>query len=699
MSSTAVLDVVVDDVNDNRPRMSQDRYVVQITENNFRSALLGQLSASDPDEGPSGVVAFRLEPLDADEAGDVMSAVSVDPTSGMISANVAFDFERRQKYSYRVVATDAGSPPLSSTAELVVIVLDANDERPEFTSANFNFQTVENLPVGTVVGHVTAVDGDVTPDFRRVSYHLVDSPNNAAEFLAVDLLTGDIRTIRNLDREETPVLTARVYASDDSDIPPEVVGGSSSYCDVIIEVADENDNDPMITYPPDANRTIYVSESQLQTLGESGGGASKIVRVEAVDPDEGPDANLTYFFADNAAGGVQAGLFSIDPSTGWILMASPSRLRRHGINDDPETDESWQLSQESTDGSGRRVELTVGVKDNGSPPRTAYGRLTVHVTGWTTDYARSPPAVVVRPSPLTSWFSRLMLVLGSAVAVATVTAVAFTIVIRHRCVKWQRSYNCRLREANVIVANSAAAAGSRHSSYSSSSAATDRKPPSKANSSSRTATSTKKGVTFNLKADVDELGAGGGEGLTSISSPLQDGGRFCTIPECALHRLPPVVTASKAPATFDDKRRFSPYSANFGPVSGRRHELNPPRHLHGSPCPTCTSSASSPPLRYNRLPCRIGQSGVGECGRLVFVHHSSPKSLSYEPGREVDHPCSPETTSPSYSVGRCSTFSFSRSQGSLTDSGQGHSDPDDVIPSPYGRTHFTFSTLPSESAV
>ena len=141
------------------------------------------------------------------------------------------DFERRGVYSYRVVATDAGQPRRSADSRLDVQVIDVDDEFPRFDVAEYHFRIAENLPVGTAVGRVEAVDRDSSPEFRRISYS--DDGHNISKFLTLDSVTGEIRTAAVLDRELVSSLTLRVFAAPAAARDrPEVT--SSSHCDVIV---------------------------------------------------------------------------------------------------------------------------------------------------------------------------------------------------------------------------------------------------------------------------------------------------------------------------------------------------------------------------------------------------------------------------------------------------------------------------------
>jgi len=204
--------------------------------------------------------------------------------------SVDLDFERRQVYLYRVVAVDAGQPRRSAASDLDVEILDVDDELPHFDVAVYRFGISENLPIGTVVGRVEATDRDSHPEFRRVIYSADndDDKDASSSFLEVDRLTGKVRTLVVFDREVTPSLTFRVLASPAAD-KPEMT--SSSHCDVIVDVLDENDNAPEFVFPNDVNFTVFINPEVF--VGK------RLVKLAAVDNDVGMNANLAFFIGSD----------------------------------------------------------------------------------------------------------------------------------------------------------------------------------------------------------------------------------------------------------------------------------------------------------------------------------------------------------------------------------------------------------------
>ena len=70
------------------------------------------------------------------------------------------DREEKAQYKLNVIATDGGTVPLSTTAELTINVLDVDDNCPEFNPKVYNVTIEENLPRDTIVINVTASDRD-----------------------------------------------------------------------------------------------------------------------------------------------------------------------------------------------------------------------------------------------------------------------------------------------------------------------------------------------------------------------------------------------------------------------------------------------------------------------------------------------------------------------------------------------------------
>ena len=84
------------------------------------------------------------------------------------------------------MATDRGGDGLSSTAYLIIKVIDVNDNAPYFTSPT-EFTVRHSVRVGEKIGHVTARDADAREPNNQIVYIL--KQGGFGKF-AIDHVTG-----------------------------------------------------------------------------------------------------------------------------------------------------------------------------------------------------------------------------------------------------------------------------------------------------------------------------------------------------------------------------------------------------------------------------------------------------------------------------------------------------------------------------
>lgn len=112
--------------------------------------------AQDHDTGNNARLTYRLRPENGSE-----QVFGVFPNSGLIYLKQRLDREVKDRYVVIIGASDNGTPADTATARVVVTVVDANDNDPRFTKEIYEFTVEENLPVGSFVGKIAAVDPDL----------------------------------------------------------------------------------------------------------------------------------------------------------------------------------------------------------------------------------------------------------------------------------------------------------------------------------------------------------------------------------------------------------------------------------------------------------------------------------------------------------------------------------------------------------
>jgi len=261
------------------PVFASNLYHASIAENNEVGVLLTRVEATDADRHGNRV-RYRFD--------DLLTAqlLAIDAWTGVVTAAVSFDRELMSTIEVTVVAQDSGSPSLSASARLIVTVRDVNDERPRFQTNHYTFRVAENLPTGTLVGEVTAMDRD-TFSFNRIVYSL--DPVSDQVF-SIDSDTGRLVTRRPLDREERASYRAVVVArppTKDAHVTDDTFASEPEVCDVDIVVDDVNDSRPRFQFPIAGNDTIVVRAA------DSGIG-HVVGQVHASDDDVGVNAQLVY---------------------------------------------------------------------------------------------------------------------------------------------------------------------------------------------------------------------------------------------------------------------------------------------------------------------------------------------------------------------------------------------------------------------
>ena len=281
------------------------------------------LVALDKDEGLNGQVAYSVTGLMAEMFGMF--------PNGDLYLKGHLDREAVGYYPIEVVATDSGSPlPRSSTAKVLILVQDENDNAPKFASRFQNGNTVftvmeNNEDASMILGRVEAEDPDLGRN-GQLTYGLVGSPSSYNHYVDVNAATGVLHTKVRLDREQIVRETGRdfvdlvLYVSDHGVVP------KRAEMTVSVVILDDNDNAP------------YFATSQVSAvLSESASVGTQVAQVQALDDDKGINARISYDIINDD----DDPFLTIDPWTGQI------HLRREL---DFETAQSLKVEIMATDG-------------------------------------------------------------------------------------------------------------------------------------------------------------------------------------------------------------------------------------------------------------------------------------------------------------------------------------------------------------
>ncbi|XP_039567875.1 protocadherin alpha-5-like [Passer montanus] len=229
----------VTDINDNAPVFPAARKNLSIAElTTLPGSRFPLEGASDEDIGVNAQLSYTLSPS---EHFRIEEESSNSRTKSLyLVLTKALDRETIPVHRLVLTASDGGRPSLTGTMELVISVLDANDNAPQFNQSVYNVHLSEDAIQGTLVAQMNATDLDEGSN-RDVKYE-IDTvvPPSGSDLFSIDANTGEIRLKGALDFEVVNLYDLNIRATDKG-TPP-----LSGHCKVVLEVLDVNDNTPEV---------------------------------------------------------------------------------------------------------------------------------------------------------------------------------------------------------------------------------------------------------------------------------------------------------------------------------------------------------------------------------------------------------------------------------------------------------------------
>uniref|UniRef100_A0A8C1PTU9 Cadherin domain-containing protein n=1 Tax=Cyprinus carpio TaxID=7962 RepID=A0A8C1PTU9_CYPCA len=221
LSSIKTLSIQVADVNDNQPEFSSSILELYIFENNAPGASIFSVRAFDKDVNENALISYQINKSGGTQ-NDITPFLNINSETGVIHSLKSFDFEEVKTFQFQVVATDSGTPSLSSNVTVNVFILDQNDNVPVIlypVSANGSAEGVEEIPRNVNAGHlvtkVRAYDADIGYNgwllfsLQEVSDH---------SLFRLDRYTGQIRTLRSFTETDEAQHKLLVLVKDNGNV-------------------------------------------------------------------------------------------------------------------------------------------------------------------------------------------------------------------------------------------------------------------------------------------------------------------------------------------------------------------------------------------------------------------------------------------------------------------------------------------------
>uniref|UniRef100_A0A3Q2D6D4 Protocadherin-15 n=1 Tax=Cyprinodon variegatus TaxID=28743 RepID=A0A3Q2D6D4_CYPVA len=303
-TSTATVNIVVTDVNDNDPKFEvilSSNFTVKEEQANL---FVGQVRATDPDAGANGQVFYRIV-----NHPDLF----LISANGSIYTRQPLDRELRNEYNLVIEASDGAVDPRRTTLTLLVQVLDIDDNSPVFSQQDYVVNVPENTPVGTVVLKLSAVDADV---FSNVTYRI--KTESARQLFSLNAITGELAVLQTLDFEGLAAMgmgasyTFQVEAVDQGGLMP------PGQATVTIRITDMNDFSP-----------IFTQELYKGLVAPNADKGTVITTVFAEDQDPpGTPASLVRYRVDLEKSPYSGSIFDVEEETGRVIT-------KVNLNEDP----------------------------------------------------------------------------------------------------------------------------------------------------------------------------------------------------------------------------------------------------------------------------------------------------------------------------------------------------------------------------
>ncbi|XP_055855772.1 fat-like cadherin-related tumor suppressor homolog isoform X2 [Episyrphus balteatus] len=332
VSAEVPVSIMVLDVNDSPPEIEHDTYNISVSEGSPFGTSLLKINARDNDTGANGQITFAI---DSSHQNNSSENFHLDPLEGILYLKKSLDHEMQSVHHFTVIATDGGSPSLTSTAHVWVSVIDINDNAPKFEEPSYTCVLSVHAKRGQFVISVKASDPDYV-DHANLVYKIAQG--NEMQTFDIDSSTGTITLLNMNNFAEQQTTTLNVSVTD---------GIYTSFTRVKINILPGNLNSPVFTQPSyEANIKENLLPGHLVTT------------VTALDKDLGEFGTFTYdIFSDTLKE-----LFSIDKIKGIIESK---------VSFDRELCSHYEIPIIASDIGGRSGFTIVKVKitdENDNPP-------------------------------------------------------------------------------------------------------------------------------------------------------------------------------------------------------------------------------------------------------------------------------------------------------------------------------------------
>ncbi|KAE9554056.1 hypothetical protein FO519_002752 [Halicephalobus sp. NKZ332] len=266
---------------------NHNRYFAKISESSSVGSSVISVRATSKSDG---VIGYRIK------SGDDGKHFSIDFNTGLITVNKNLDKEENPGFKLIVEAIDV-TRNVPGVATVEIDLEDVNDSPPVFEKLLYSFEVMENLVVGSLIGQVKAMDSEGS----SITYSVAEGNKTV---ITVDSSSGMIHLNSELDREETDFYEFTVIARDQDRHASEAI--------VQLKVLDVNDFPPEFFNKNPVKINLEIEELKLNQF---------IYQLSARDKDLTSSLQDKKKFIFTIIDGDET-LFQIDPFNGVIRSST-----------------------------------------------------------------------------------------------------------------------------------------------------------------------------------------------------------------------------------------------------------------------------------------------------------------------------------------------------------------------------------------
>ncbi|GIX70309.1 protocadherin Fat 1 [Caerostris extrusa] len=200
----ATVRVTITDENDNMPQFSVSEYTVTIPVNMTVGTTILKLTIgtiiSDVNASCSRPLTYSLTSAPKGSKAELyLSKFSINKHGSLMLLSEV-DREVQSVYNLNIRASTIDLPIRVSCVDVTIIVVDANDNYPQFELDVYSISVAENIEPGATILKVVATDAD-TSNNGLLSYHFGADADNVVNIFQLDPISGWLTTMISLDRK------------------------------------------------------------------------------------------------------------------------------------------------------------------------------------------------------------------------------------------------------------------------------------------------------------------------------------------------------------------------------------------------------------------------------------------------------------------------------------------------------------------